>query len=104
MVTTPTMIDAARIPKNPPSHTAASRVARGAALLDERRPGWWLAVVPRRLDMQMGSVVASERISSTHLRRESFDVDPNCAMVLWAADAIRQVADRWAQAAGAEGA
>lgn len=51
-----------------------------------------------------GSVVASERISSTHLRRESFDVDPNCAMVLWAADAIRQVADRWAQAAGAEGA
>jgi hypothetical protein len=31
--------------------TIAERVARGAALLDARRPGWWRDIDPGRLDI-----------------------------------------------------
>lgn len=32
--------------------SAAVRVSRGVALLDEKRPGWWERVDPERLNMQ----------------------------------------------------
>ena len=60
--------------------TVTGRVARGAALLDEKRPGWWRDIDLARLDLRYGCTCIVGQVE--HLEDEEDYTDALAALGL----------------------